>query len=642
MTPDLAAAERLRDAFFALPPGDPSAAARLRADLEGAEPHVALAVEGLSVSFHPTARHHQVSFVDEALVDAPWRGRFARPSGDAPHLLAAFVDPRELSLRTYENIVPLDRLFEGEPLDLALADRARLGDDRDVHAYTFALQASDAARAALSRLDALDLYATPRNAASRGGQRYVFHAAPLAEALTAAVRQALPKALAKGFSHVNPVFRCNRFEPGDADFHAHVDTPYRDAARGHASRYTLLVYLTGGRAAPALRIEDAVAVEAIAPFTCVLFHQRHEHAGAAFVDGRKVFLRTELVFEEPAVEEAPDIAALFAKACWYEGESLFAPELAREAADAFDRVAAAHWQGLAAGPAAEAFVHKRFRGVHYLANGYDFWFPRGALPLEACAAVTLLDVLNAKVGGTPFRALCTAETVRVSGPDELEARLAPHAAPPAEAPFAPLNKDALFPAPEAVDDRLCCPFHCFPGFEAVRCAEIVDLFARTQRFARRRIDPAPVLAMGQEIFLDPSRFRVGPGRIDVLGPQPLAPVNFAACWNAGGSPDNYVDVDLTLEAHHLLVPPILYRQTERSVHLMFDLFRNGWMVRHEAVEVPVPRIGVLGPEEAEETGATPWFDAVPPAAVRPAADADLPWWGDGALVAELFGQGERR
>ena len=45
---------------------------------------------------------------------------------------------------------------------------------------------------------------------------------------------------------MNPVFRCNRFEPGDANFHRHRDTPYYDAARRHVSRYTVLVYLTGG------------------------------------------------------------------------------------------------------------------------------------------------------------------------------------------------------------------------------------------------------------------------------------------------------------------------------------------------------------------------------------------------------------
>ena len=66
----------------------------------------------------------------------------------------------------------------------------------------------------------------------------------------------------------------------------------------------------------------------IGPYTCVVFDQRYEHAGAPYTDGRKVFLRTELVVEVSTVEHDPEIAALFSRACYRTGESVFAPELA--------------------------------------------------------------------------------------------------------------------------------------------------------------------------------------------------------------------------------------------------------------------------------------------------------------------------
>jgi hypothetical protein len=42
--------------------------------------------------------------------------------------------------------------------------------------------------------------------------------------------------------------------------------------------------------------------------TSLVFDQRYEHAGAPYTDGRKVFLRTELVVEVSTGEHDPEIA----------------------------------------------------------------------------------------------------------------------------------------------------------------------------------------------------------------------------------------------------------------------------------------------------------------------------------------------
>lgn len=335
----------LRDRFFALSSGralgDAGAdeAARYRAQVDATDTEPAATLDGLAISWHPTVRYKAVRFVDAERIDADVRELFTRPSEAAPHLAAVFVDPRELSFRTFENILPLDRLFADTGLEFELAKRVELAKD----AYSFSLRLPAPARARLESLDALNLYVPPLNAASRGGDRFIFHSALLAEALTAAVVEAMPQSLLDGFSHVNPVFRCNRFEPGDAHFHRHRDTPYYDAARGHISRYTVLIYLTGGSAAPALDLVTGAALTDIEPFTCVILDQRYEHEGAPYRDGRKVFLRTELVFTDPEVTHDPEIGALFAKACYWTGESVFAPELARHADACYNQVAAAHW-----------------------------------------------------------------------------------------------------------------------------------------------------------------------------------------------------------------------------------------------------------------------------------------------------------
>lgn len=630
----------LRDRFFALSAGTASAdeVARYRAEVDAIDPEPATVIDGLGLAWHPSARHKAVRFVDAERIDANVRALFARPSEAAPHLAAVFVDPRELSFRTFENIVPLDRLFEGEALQVELAARKKL----TKNAYAFAMQLPAGTRARLERLDGLGLYVPPLNAVSRGGERFIFHSALLAEALTAAVKRAMPPSLLGGFSHVNPVFRCNRFEPGDAKFHRHHDTPYFDAARQQVSRYTVLLYLTGGSAAPALDITGRAALDTIEPLTCVILDQRYEHEGAPYRDGRKVFLRTELVFTEPDVEHDPELAALFSKACYWTGESVFAPELARYADEYYNRVAAAHWSGLRPGAAREPFVHKEFRGVHFVANGHDFWFARSdgsdGLSLAECAAITLLDYFNCKLGGGAFRALCRSTIVEAEDAAWIPAFLAGKRSAPA---CAVLDKDALFPAPEEANGS-CCPFHSWPAFDASRHSEIIDLYRRAQSFAKAHIGPAPILMLGQDVLLDPDKFVIEGNRIHVLGKESLAPVNFAACWNAGGSPENYLDVAARVGVLHLLVPPILFTETAGCYHLQFDFFRNSWMVKHQEATIPVPMIRTLDgvdPDELDDEARQPWLDAVDPALVpkRTGRKATTLWWADDSeLISELY------
>ena len=75
---------------------------------------------------------------------------------------------------------------------------------------------------------------------------------------------------------MNYVFRLNKFEPSDRKFESHYDTPYYDRDNRHISRFTLLIYLTGGKGKPVLRIED-LFLDQIEKMTCVIFPQSLEH-----------------------------------------------------------------------------------------------------------------------------------------------------------------------------------------------------------------------------------------------------------------------------------------------------------------------------------------------------------------------------
>lgn len=585
----------LRDRFFVLSASaSEEEAERYRAEVDATVGEPAAMVDGLAVSWFPTARFKAVRFVEAELLDEGVRESFARPIADAQYLAAVFVDPHELSFRTFENILPLDRLFMDVPLEFDLDGANEFAEG----AYAFEMRLPDATRDALLGLDSLNLYVPPLNSGSRGGERFIFHSALLAKALAPAVASTMPEALMAGFSHVNPVFRCNRFEPGDANFHRHRDTPYRDASRKQVSRYTVLLYLTGGSGAdaPVLDLSGGGSLTEVPALTCVVFDQRYEHEGAPYQDGRKVFLRTELIFTENRLGRDPEIGAQFSKACYLTGESVFAPELARHADAYYNQVAAAHWDGLApADIEKKPFVHKRFRGVEFVANGYDFWFAKGGdLTAAECAAITLLDYFNCKIGGTAFRDLCESEAIEAEDATWVPGFLAERGSESAVVAF---DKACLFPEPEEGNDSTtpCCGFHMGgPGdYDMSRTDDVVEYYTRLQGRAKKKVMPAPILLLGEDVALAPDRFVVEGNLIHVLGRRAMTPVNFAACQGPDINPKEFVESEFSVGTLDFLVPPILLAETADLFHLRFDFFRNSWTIAHEqsSVDIPIIRAG---------------------------------------------------
>jgi hypothetical protein len=595
--------ERIRDRWFAA--GSEAERGRLIAEADRLDARPITTLQGLSLSYFPTARFTRLRFIEATELDESIRSKFARPCAELPELAAAFVDPEEFSYRTFENVIGLDRLFAGlgdAPIHFSKPRRTR-GVSR------LTARVSDPLRARLEQLDRLDLHVRPPNAGSRGGTRFIFHCTELAAALSEALRGALPESILRGFIHVNPVFRCNRFEPGDSRFLAHVDSPYHDRSRHHVSKYTLLLYLTGGRGEGALCFGEKLVIDEIPAMTAFVFPQGLVHEGGPFADGPKVFLRTELIFEDPKIEHSPGIAEIFAKACYLGTQSPSIPELERFAHEAYDRAAAAHFRGPPDSVITEPFLHKQFRGAHFVSNGYDYWFRKSDLSLIESAALALLDLLNAKIGESLFRRLCTTQ-VLVGSSDHRSwiTDFLRGVEPPPESPFARLSKATLFPEPpepiEEMDFPTSPDFSPDPypaDWDSTRNPEVLEAFARARRWAMKRVLSAPITMLGKEVFLAPERFVIESGMIHVLSNEALGPVHFAGAVFFG--PYDFIDAEVLIDTLQPLVPPIAYRETDDLIHLTCDLFRNSWMVGHRTQSVPVPRVidGRVRPDTA------PWY-----------------------------------
>ncbi|MBL8910775.1 MAG: hypothetical protein JNM17_08755 [Archangium sp.] len=592
--------ERLRDRFFS--PDGPGA--DFQAEVDAIDALHTTRAQGLPVCFHPTRRFKSVRYVDHSLLSEDVRSLFARPIRTERNLCAVFVDPRDLSFHDFENILSLDRHFDSTTSARLTATNARQSSLGSI--FTFTLGAPSGLREKLDALDGLGLYVPPFNASARGGERFIFHCASLAAQLTALLKDTLPQSITTGLVHVNPVFRCNRFEPGDEKFHEHHDTPYFDRARRHVSRHTLLLYLTEGEGRPALQIEGMDVLTNVERMTCVVFDQKYAHEGRAFASTRKVFLRTELICTVPALEESDAIAAEFAKATYLTSETTFRPELAAYGGAMYERAAEAHWTGIVRSTTNEPFLLKTFRGVRFASNGYDFFFAE-KVPLDTAALLAFFDVVNASIGGVAFKKACTSELKSTSDVERSWLRDWLSKGEGLELTSLPFS--SLFPPIEA--PVTCCPTHMPTLFDPSLSEEITTLQWKAQAFTRERLEASPVQVFGKELFVNALQVDVTASAVHLLSKQRLERVNFAACWNSAG-PDvpDYLGVESTVTAYQPLVPPIPHFLAHGLTHLCFDLFRNSWWVDVNAESVPIPV--VLTRDEAEDERLPRWLDAADP------------------------------
>lgn len=565
-------------------------------------------VDGVVCSPYPYGAQTLARFVELEAVPLAWRGAFARRVVGSQTLLVAFVEPAQLHYRCFENILPLDRALGATKPALSLREVR----EHEALKGLFLARVEDEAQL-LAWFLGLELYDAPQNSAQRGGERFIFYCDRLSVALDEAIRQAMPQPFLEGFVHVNPVFRANRFKPGDAPFHPHWDSPYYDEAQAHVSRYTMLLYVDeghGAEGAPALEVAG-VELNKLPAMTCVIFDQRFEHAGAPFAQGLKRFLRTELIFScEGQISHDPRLGQRFNKACYLTSQSVGAEQLQAQAQARFNEVAKARFGGELQPQADEVYLVRRYRDEPYITNGYDYWFLAERLALEECATLAILDQLNGKIGGESFqKAVSTLESIQLDWREDVGwvgARLLKERAvverrrqgrEEGEPLFVALPKEAMFAPPAHPDPWQDVPvgeiseFHeWLRGGEPYRAKEIIELYVEAQRRAKALLRPAPFYVLGDEVFLDRARFVVHADKIHVLSDQRARPLNFAAMSYYEIQAEHYVADEVSFEAASLLVPPILYRREGPLVHLMLDFFRSDWMFKAEPQAVGIPKI----------------------------------------------------
>ncbi|KAI8665482.1 hypothetical protein NCS56_00984300 [Fusarium sp. Ph1] len=582
---------------------------------------------GLNISFFPSKEFSVIKFIEnlDEKIGKEALELYAQIM-PTPKLFAVFVNPADLSYHNFENIIHLDSWFESNMSSvrpeqaLSLANATQTTPGREV--FTCDLQGD--MLTPLKALSELDLYVSPLNKTTRGGDRFIFHSSILSQVLTEASQSSnvLDKLsggqLKSSFEFVNYVFRCNRFNTDDSHFQSHLDTPYYDSSRSQISKYTMLINLTTGHNDPALRIED-VSFNDVREFTCTIFDQKYEHEGWPFLDGQKVFIRTELVFRDDQLEHNKEIAGLFAEACYMSWQSMFDQGLSSYANECFERANSLHWALEKAATRPPVYLSKQFQGVRFLTNGYNYWFLKsGGVTPKECALVAVLDYFNCKTGEKSFQSLVASTTLqrRFESTDELWTSLAAGEVKGKTSirhltktdvesliktgPSKPLEwqLEDWDGEPEELeefeeDGDGCCPMHSFPMFNPWKNNEIMDVYDACCDYSRQKLFGAPLLILNQEIVINQANIEIDNEKVFFLRSQnskPLPRINFAACWADDTLPSEFVLVGEEIEAPGIIVPPLTFHEFAEGYQFSLDFFRNDWMVKIDEQTIPLPDV----------------------------------------------------
>lgn len=582
---------------------------------------------GLNVSFCPSKEFSITKFIED--LDEKMGRQTSELHAQimpAPKLFLVFVKPADLSYHNFENIVHLDSWFESNMSSvrpdqaMSLANETQAMSGREI--FTCDLQGD--MLTPLKALSELDLYVPPLNKTTRGGERFIFHSSILSKVLTEALQSShvLDKLsggqLRSSFEFVNYVFRCNRFNTDDSHFKSHLDTPYYDSSQSQISKYTMLINLTSGHSDSALRIED-VSFNDVEEFTCVIFDQKYEHEGWPFLDGPKVFIRTELVFKDDALEHNSEIAGLFAEACYMSWQSMFDQDLSSYANECFERANSLHWALEKAATRPPLYLSKQFQGLRFLTNGYNYWFVKDSgVTLRECALVAVLDCFNCKIGQQSFQSLVASTTLetRFESPDDIWQVLATSEVKrnPTIRHLKKSDVESLIKTgpskplewqledwdgePEELeefeeDGEGCCPIHSFPMFNPWKNNEVMDAYDACCEYSREKLYGAQLLILDQEIVINEASIKVVKDKVFFLrskAGRQIPRINFAACWAEDTLPSEFVLVGEEIEAPGIIVPPLTYHEYDQGYQLSLDFFRNDWMVRIDEQTIPLPDV----------------------------------------------------
>jgi hypothetical protein len=407
----------------------------------------------------------------------------------------------------------------------------------------------------------------------------------------------------KNFSHVNSVFRLNKFVPDDKGFDLHYDTPYYDSQKKQCSKFTILIYLTSGKGAnsnPTLLIKDGsikFKIDSIEEGTCIIFDQKYLHKGVPYETGDKVFIRSELIFNcRDEINSDPKLKKIFSSACYMFRESIkdtiFSRDMAKYSSELFNRSAESRFNLQNTSNVIDTiYLHKIYRDISFVTNGYDYWFPKleTKSKKEYMSLVKLLSIIaitdyfkssgkcNAndivqissyqKVHGLKFIRTIVKKVYELQDKratsDDIESYLNEVMGDKSNYWVVRKNID--------LNSEECCSYHHMNNFDPKKCHSVINHLYEKQMVASKEINKCTLVIFGNKIEINPDDVHIDNNIVSFPKTGTYSRVNFAACWNGEESPQDYVKIEKGRGFH---LPNIPYGEKDGVIHFILDMFHN--------------------------------------------------------------------
>lgn len=541
-------------------------------------------VNGIESSPYPTKTKKMSQWVERDLLEDFEENELIYFIQNKLELYLMFIDPSDLSFHNFENIIPFDSVsndFKKSEFELSSIEK---NEDKEV--FKCELKGS---RKDLLKLDSYDLYTSPFNQKSRGGKRFIFSSKQLAESLKDSILKSdlLKLKSFQGFQFVNHVFRYNKFACQDGKFKSHYDTPYYDSEARQYSKYTLLIYLTGGKGNPAFKIGESWILETIPEFTCIIFDQGFIHEGQCFMDNDKIFIRSELIFTcYKNFENDPLIGKIFNMACYMTKESIFHPELSEYVNNAFNHAAKMRRNIMEKNDLKEVYLLKQWDNIQFITNGHDYWF-LSSIDKKVASILIILDYFGGKIGNLKYKKLIYSKMIT----NKINSKVNPinfliknQSKKSTKEKLSKIIQDFDLGEEEPIEygsgsDKQCCGYHVQgPYFYPDKNEEVIAAYEK--RFSNLKFDQYSVYLFDNKIKINMDDIHVYDDMIEFEGTGTMNRINFAACWN-DLSPKDYIS-ETKKKVDVFSLPPIYYFEMEKGINYTIDMFQNDFIIKEES------------------------------------------------------------
>lgn len=478
------------------------------------------------------------------------------------------------------------------------------------------------------------------------------------------------------FSFVNSVFRYNKFEEKDKKFKLHYDTPYYSKANNEISRYSLLMYLTPGynddfiikfktklnflqylekimsndqsselgrklknsvvNSTEYINLEEMAKKEFDEIYSknnedvilknfdleknsifCILFDHSIEHEAMSYLEGNKIFIRTELVFKiNNDLDYNEKEKRLFNIACYMAKQSLFNSELENYTNECFNLSTKHKLTPYKNDSLETIFIHKKYKNINFVTNGHDYFFPL-IFDEIILAGIVLVDYFNCLVSSqdntnssnrnnnrksdfksfnriienkiikSDFKFKCTESIFEFLHNEQCNEINSINSNIVLEMMYYSSKNYSFYDNNGIKDKENCCPYHHEDDFLALKSDSVITNYNDKAKLYMNEIySEFGVICLGEKIVINLEKMKVNNNQIkfeELLIPN----FHFAGCdyqdppcWD-GVNMDSYLINEQINGKGFSSIPPITFIKTKDGYQYKIDVFNNNYIYQKD-------------------------------------------------------------